>query len=194
MGIDTRLQVIGYGFDAILLRYESVRLGSVNKALRIPLIAPYQLPDGAITSFKLQDGSMGVNQLAPGAVTASLPSAETQSLTPKNGWTIYNGSPISARKDAQGRVTLSGQITGGALDSAALTVPTNMRPGSGKVMLAASGGAMAYCRVTIDTAGNIKITTAYSDYVVLDGYYSAEKKKIKMSQKPKGVFTFVSNI
>ena len=25
-------------------------------------------------------------------------------------------------------------------------------------------------------------------------YYSAEKKKIKMSQKPKGVFTFVSNI
>ena len=67
MDIDTVIQMTGYTFDPILLRYKKATFGDQKQS---PSVAGYQISTGAVTARTLAQGSVGQDALQAGSITA----------------------------------------------------------------------------------------------------------------------------
>ena len=130
LGINTTIQMTGYTFDPILMRYTK---GTFGKKSMSPSVASYDIQSGAVGNRALGSGAVGSGNIQAGVVTAreieahSITAEEiasksiTTQLIMANAITAdeINAAAITAAKIAAGAITAE-KIAAGAITAQAI--------------------------------------------------------------------------
>lgn len=94
-------------------------------------------------------------------------------VTPLTGtWVDTAGARFGYLKDATGRVSVRGVVSGGGAGATIVTLPVGFRPSSNLEFIMRAGGGVIMCAVAVSTAGVLTVTanlsTASSNGIHLD--------------------------
>lgn len=123
LSIDVTAQITQINWDCILLRMNSVAIGSVGRNLANAGITTWQIPSG-VSGSKIAEGTIGGSTLASSAISARHIQAESIGTTALVAESVTSekiaAGAITADKIAAGAITAE-KITAGSIDADKIT-------------------------------------------------------------------------